>query len=143
MVTRLAVAAAVVCWAWSPPVPGPIIAGYSVVGEYQGHFGVDYLASFGSPVRAPIVGVVSFAGSVAGMRTVTIRSGDIRFSLSYLSVIMVEEGEMVARGAIVGESGIAHGREAVHMSVRVGERYVDPNGWCPPSRARLRLLPDE
>jgi murein DD-endopeptidase MepM/ murein hydrolase activator NlpD len=74
----------------SPPVDGPVIAGYAPVGQYAGHWGVDYAAEVGEAVRAPASGTVTFAGSVAGMRTVTIEPVDgFKVSLSYLSGIEV------------------------------------------------------
>ena len=57
------------------PVNGPVIAGYSPVGQYGGHWGVDYGVPTGTEVKAPASGRVTFAGSVAGMRSVTIEPG--------------------------------------------------------------------
>ena len=54
------------------PVDGPVISEYAPVGSYGGHWGIDYAAAVGTSVRAPASGRVTFAGSVAGMRSVTI-----------------------------------------------------------------------
>lgn len=128
-----------------PPVPGGVVAGFAPQGAYGGHWGIDLASAEGSPVRAPLSGVVSFAGSVAGMRTVTVVSGDLKVSVSYLSALASSSGQVVRRGQVVGQSGRAHGHEAVHLSIRIGDRYVDPAPflacrWRPISDA-LRLVP--
>lgn len=118
-------AIAVVCL--SPPVNGPASAGYSPSGQYAGHWGIDYEAAVGDLVRAPAAGVVTFAGSVAGMRSVTIQPvSGFKVSVSYLSEISVRTGERVGRGEAVGLVGLAHGRAGVHLSTRIEGRYVDP-----------------
>lgn len=140
MLTAMAVWLAVSCSGWAPPVEGELLAGFAPADSYAGHWGVDWAAPSGSVVRSPISGQVSFAGSVAGMKAVTIRSGEVRFTVSYLSVIGVEVGDRVGKGSPVGLSGYAHGREAVHMSLRVGTTYLDPLRWCPVGRGRVRLV---
>ena len=70
------------------PVDGPVVAEYAPVGFYGGHWGIDYAAAAGSQVRAPASGRITFAGSVAGMRSVTIEPvPGFKVSLSYLSEI--------------------------------------------------------
>ena len=109
------------------PVDGPIVAPYSPVGAYGGHWGVDYSAPVGTPVRAPASGVVTFAGSVAGMISVTIEPvSGFKVSVSYLSSHRVSTGQQVTRGMIVGLSGTPHRVPGVHLSTRIGGRYVDP-----------------
>ncbi|HEY5650909.1 MAG TPA: M23 family metallopeptidase [Acidimicrobiia bacterium] len=126
-----------------PPVPGPVVAPFEPAGSYAGHWGLDLSAPDGSAVVAPLSGVVTFAGEVAGMRSVTIRSSDdIRISLSYLSQVHVRAGERVAAGQIVGRSGRAHGEDGVHLSVREGTRYVDPAPFVRCANGAIRLLPD-
>lgn len=121
------VALAVVAVCMSPPVDGPVIADFAPVGRYGGHWGVDYSAVVGEPVRAPVSGTVTFAGSVAGMRTITIEPvSGFKVSLSYLSEVRVSSGSHVSLGTIVGLAGAAHGTPGVHMSTRINGRYVDP-----------------
>ena len=110
-----------------PPVNGPVIAGYSPSGHYGGHWGVDYGASLGDPVYAPLSGVVSFAGSVAGMQSITIQPvTGFKVSVSYLSAIDVSAGDYVRRGLRIGLAGVEDGVSGVHLSTRLGGRYVDP-----------------
>lgn len=109
------------------PFPGgDLIRPFAPEGAYAGHWGVDLAAPAGSPVSAPLDGRVSFAGSVAGMRTVTIEQGPMKVSLSYLGSVGVGPGTMVTAGDVVGTSGRAHGLDAVHLSVRLNGDYVDP-----------------
>ncbi len=126
------------------PVDGPLIAGYSPAGKYAGHWGVDFARERGGPVRAPIGGVVTFAGSVAGMRTVTIQpSIGVKVSVSYLDVVEVMSGAYVGMGQRIGRSGMAHGTSGVHLSLRFNGRYADPADLlCEPKDIghALRLL---
>jgi murein DD-endopeptidase MepM/ murein hydrolase activator NlpD len=109
------------------PVEGPVVEPYAPIGSWGGHWGIDIAAAPASPIRSPAGGSVAFAGSVAGMRTVSIETASgLRVSLSYLSAIGVGQGDRVESGQVVGRSGSAHGADALHMSVRVGGRYVDP-----------------
>ena len=109
------------------PVDGPVVGEYAPVGSFGGHWGIDYAVPVGSEARAPASGRVTFAGSVAGMRSVTIEPvPGFKVSVSYLSRITVSTGEVVERGEIIGEAGAPHGVDGVHLSTRVDGEYVDP-----------------
>jgi murein DD-endopeptidase MepM/ murein hydrolase activator NlpD len=126
------------------PVPGPVVAPYAPIGRYEGHWGVDLAAPLESPVRAAGDGVVTFAGTVAGMMSVTIdHGGGARSSVSYLSGILVGEGARIEAGTIVGRSGRSHQTAAVHFSVRIDGAYTDPlpHLMCVGSPGHLYLLP--
>ena len=133
--------------ALSPPVPGKIVRPFNPA-KGGGHFGVDLASPMAAPVRAPVSGTVTFAGKVAGMLSVTIApSPRVRVSLSFLSRIWVTTGRKVRTGDLLGRTGSDHGVGAVHLSLRVDGRYIDPRpalacGAYPPStRWGLRLLP--
>ena len=127
------------------PVEGPVLEPYAPTGAYAGHWGVDFAAVPGTVVVAPLDGRVSFAGSVAGMLTVTIERGDLKVSVSYLSEVLVTVGDEVSAGATIARSGSAHGTEALHLSTRIGGRYVDPAPFLAcafrPLSEALRLVP--
>lgn len=96
-----------------------------------GHRGVDVGAEPGTPVHASADGTVSFAGTVAGNRTVTVTHADgVRTSYSFLESIAVAEGQTVVRGDVVGAVGDGHpGQDLpahVHLSARRGDAYFDP-----------------
>ncbi|MCP3998076.1 MAG: M23 family metallopeptidase [bacterium] len=114
----------------SKPVAGTVLRIYEPVGRYGGHWGVDFAAEAGSAVLAADGGEVTFAGSVAGVLSVTVHhGGGLRTSYSYLSEVLVAAGQMVSRSDLLGRSGVDHGAEAVHFSVRIGDEYRDPEPW--------------
>ncbi len=94
----------------------------------------------------PDPGPSSFAGVVAGNQTVTVdHGGGLRTSYSYLADVLVKRGQRVEGSTTLGTSGVAHGSEGLHFSVRVGGTYVDPLSiigcrLSNPSKA-LRLVP--
>ena len=116
-----------VCPAESP-LPGPmvVVRRYAPVEPFSGHWGVDLSAPVGTQVRSVAGGAVTFAGSVAGMRSVTVdHGGGLRSTYSYLSAVAVEPGT-ISKGTVLGRSGEDHGVAALHFSIRAGGRYVDP-----------------
>ena len=109
------------------PVAGPVVAPFAPADRYEGHWGLDLSARYGSPVRASGGGTVTFAGIVAGMKSITIdHGGGLRSSVSFLSQILIDPGLRVEAGTVVGLSGKAHDVVAVHFSVRVDGEYTDP-----------------
>jgi len=122
--------------------PGPVARPFAPVGRYAGHWGIDYAMETGSVVTAVSNGVVTFAGPVAGMRSVTIdHGGGVRTSYSYLESIGVSIGDRVRRGHVLGTSGTDHGLSALHFSVRVHGSYVDPSFMFSCNRGTVRLSP--
>jgi murein DD-endopeptidase MepM/ murein hydrolase activator NlpD len=108
--------------AWDAPEDEPFAAG---------HRGIDVAAPAGAPVRASAAGVVSFAGNVAGNRTVSVDHPDgVRTTYSFLGTIAAHRGDAVAGGDDLGTVGIGHPNEGVpphvHLSARRGDVYFDP-----------------
>lgn len=107
--------------------PLEIVRPYGPTGRWSGHFGMDFAVPVGSVVRSAGSGTVTFAGVVAGRRSVTVdHGGGIRTSYSYLTTQLVTTGRRVGRGSPLGYSGIHDGRAAVHLSLRKGIDYLDP-----------------
>ncbi|MFZ0492350.1 MAG: M23 family metallopeptidase [Acidimicrobiia bacterium] len=121
--------------------PGVVERVFAPVGAYEGHWGVDYAMDVGSDVIVIADGVVTFAGTVAGMDSVTVDHGGLRTSYSYLEAIGVKSGERVHRGDVLGTSGTDHGIAALHFSTRVNGRYVDPTFVFTCYGGTLRLSP--
>jgi murein DD-endopeptidase MepM/ murein hydrolase activator NlpD len=143
---RWLIVVAAVWWsAVTPPCgtpPGEVVREFAPVGAYAGHWGVDFATGQGSEVVAAADGVVTFAGSVAGVRTVTVlHEGSLRASYSYLDEIAVAVGDSVRAGDVLGRSGVDHGVGAVHVSARVGGVYVDPMFMFSCERGTIRLSP--
>lgn len=138
------------CVGLEKPVSGEETAGYQPGPGYGGHWGLDLAAVGDEPVRAAAGGVVSFSGTVAGNRTVTVdHGGGLKTSYSYLARSQVAKGQWVARGQPLGEAdGRSHSGlpyPTLHFSVRINGTYVDPAprlGCLPRSpSAGLRLVP--
>lgn len=134
------------CAGLALPVDGAQVRGFAPTGRYSGHWGVDWSVPADTPVRAAGPGTVSFTGVVAANQTVTVdHGGGLRTSYSYLADVLVKRGQRVEGSTTLGTSGVAHGFEGLHFSVRIGGTYVDPLSiigcrLSNPSKA-LRLVP--
>ncbi len=128
-------------WAW--PADGPVLRPFSLSqDEYAAgqHRGIDIAAAKGEPVRAPVSGIVSFAGSIpGGGRALTIQTADgYAVTLLQLGSIAVTRGTPVVEEAVVGvvgesEDGVTR-EPHVHLGVRVAAEsngYVDPVSLLP------------
>ena len=117
-------------WQW--PILGEVIRGFEPPPTpfSSGHRGIDVAAPFGTPVRAPANGTVTFAGPVGGSLFVTIDVGDGYLATSsFLSQVLVKRGQHVAAGDVVALSGRGHPDEDpthLHFGVRLHGNYVDP-----------------
>ena len=126
------------------PVAAPIVGefGRVVDTEFQTQTlrkGVEFLAPFGSPVRAVAAGRVGFAGWFRGYgRLVILDHGDRYFTVSgHLDSIEVEVGEDVGAGhpiGSVGETGSLSGPR-LYFEIRRGGRSLDPRQWLPSRQA--------
>ncbi|MGQ9625978.1 MAG: LysM peptidoglycan-binding domain-containing protein [Anaerolineae bacterium] len=130
---------------WSGPFQAPLSSQVQVLSAFGGHraynggllhnrhTGVDLRAGAGAPVLAAAPGQVAFAGKldIRG-NTVILNHGRGAYSLySHLAEIMVEEGQEVEKGALlgtVGDTGRAVGPH-LHWEVRVGGICVEPLQW--------------
>lgn len=122
------------------PVAGSVVRRFHAPTAYgPGHRGVDLSAARGATVRATADGQVSFAGTVAGDRWVTVDHGGLRTTVGPLDLVAVTHGQRVSSGQPVGTTAGAHGTDAVHLSARVGDRYVDPLTLLLP--VRISLVP--
>jgi Peptidase family M23 len=130
--------------AWSWPVQGPVLQGFSfdpgdpyAAGQ---HRGVDIGAATGTSVLAPAAGTISFASTVpASGLCVTIETADgYSVTLTHLGTILVSRGAAVGEGDVVGTVGPSGTPDFdvpyVHLGIRVA---ADANGYVDP----LTLLP--
>jgi len=76
-------------------------------GVLQFHDGVDFRADTGTPVLAALDGVVSFVGEswLYGKYIIISHSNGYKTLYGHLSVISMKQGDRVARGRKIGESG--------------------------------------
>src|SRR5438270_799445 len=131
-------------YAWTWPVQGPVLLGFSFDSgqPYAGgqHRGIDIGAPSGTSVAAPASGTVTFAGTVpTSGRSVTIATQDgYSVTLTHLGSIGVAKGASVGEGATVGTVGPSGTPELdvpyVYMGVRVtaqAQGYLDPLSFLP------------
>jgi murein DD-endopeptidase MepM/ murein hydrolase activator NlpD len=105
---------------------------HPVLKSYRPHYGVDYGAPMGTPVRATAAGVVVLAGwDGGGGRTVKLRHPDA-FLTAYLHLSRfaagVKPGARVAQGDVIGYVGASGLATGPHLDYRVQHRgrWVDP-----------------
>jgi murein DD-endopeptidase MepM/ murein hydrolase activator NlpD len=134
-------------WAW--PVRGPVIHAFDPPDSPfgAGHRGIDIAVPVGTSIVAPESGSVSFAGPVGGHLFITIDHGaELQSTYSWLSAISVRRGGLVARGQVIGTTGIGHPGSAIphlHFGVRLAGSYVDPLDYLGPQSVAdlIRLTP--
>ena len=132
--------------AW--PLRGPLLTQYRNGSDPYAagqHRGIDIGAPVGAAVRAAADGSVTFAGSAGSSGlTVSMRSSDGRFDLSYLhlSALSVRKGEAVAASDPLGQVGTSgkpsDPRPHLHFGVRdagSAHGYRDPLDLLPPPLA--------
>jgi murein DD-endopeptidase MepM/ murein hydrolase activator NlpD len=133
-------------WTW--PVRGEVITPYRNGSDPYAsgqHRGIDIAAATGTTVVAATSGEVRFAGTAGSSGlTVSVRTADGRYDISYLhlSSTSVGEGDRVAAGQPLGAVGTTGTRSAtephLHFGVRdAGSRhaYHDPLRFLPPPTA--------
>jgi murein DD-endopeptidase MepM/ murein hydrolase activator NlpD len=97
------------------------------------HSGLDFCGGVGDPIYAPAAGVVVFAGplSVRGNATMIDHGWGVYSGYMHQSEILVNEGNVVEAGQLIGRVG-ATGRVTgphLHWEVFVGGVQVDPLDW--------------
>lgn len=102
-------------------------------GKQRMHAGLDFVASPGSPVRAPADGVVSFAGwDEQYGKLVSIDHGfGVLTRYGHNSQLYVQVGQKVSKYDVisaVGSTGRSTGAH-LHYEVRVNNIPVDPNNY--------------
>ena len=106
--------------------------GRDITGEYERHSGIDLYAPYGSSIYAADGGTVIFAGvySTYGYLTV-IDHGGIQTAYAHQSEILVNVGDSVFQGQLigkVGETGRAFGAH-LHFEVRVDGVQQNPREY--------------
>jgi hypothetical protein len=124
---------------WEPPVLHPrssrITSGFGHGREYNGevtgrHMGTDFAGAVGAPIHAPARGIVALVDDFfLGGGVIYLDHGQgLVTGYLHLSEALVEEGEWVEAGQLIGRVG-ATGRVTgphLHWLVRYGTITVDP-----------------
>jgi murein DD-endopeptidase MepM/ murein hydrolase activator NlpD len=120
----------------SVPIPGaPITSGFGsrvhpIYGDVRMHTGIDFGASYGTPIRAAADGVVVSAGPLGGYGNATVidHGNGLATLYGHQSSIAVSPGQRVSRGQVIGYvgcTGLCTGPH-LHFEVRVRGTPVDP-----------------
>jgi murein DD-endopeptidase MepM/ murein hydrolase activator NlpD len=120
----------------SVPIPGaPITSGFGsrvhpIYGDVRMHTGIDFGASYGTPIRAAADGVVVSAGPLGGYGNATVidHGNGLATLYAHQSSIAVSPGQRVSRGQVIGYvgcTGLCTGPH-LHFEVRVRGTPVDP-----------------
>ncbi|MGX7951226.1 peptidoglycan DD-metalloendopeptidase family protein [Tsuneonella sp. HG249] len=117
------------------PVPGPISSGFGtrrhpILGYFRRHAGMDFRASYGTPIVAVTDGVVTSAGRAGGCGNAVRlnHQGGISTRYCHMSRMAVSPGQGVRRGQVigyVGSTGLSTGPH-LHYEMYRGGRAVDP-----------------
>jgi murein DD-endopeptidase MepM/ murein hydrolase activator NlpD len=122
-----------------PPAEGTVVDSFREppCAYCPGNRGIEYELPAGSTVVASAPGVVSFAGTVAGVSYVVIDHGDgWRTTYGKLADVRVRGGQRLRQGQELGRSS-----DQLFFGLRSGERYVDPGRLLGVVRHRPRLVP--
>lgn len=117
------------------PVSGQLKTGFGTVrrvngSEVERHSGVDIAAPAGTPVRAANAGIVRLAAylNASGQTVVLDHGWGLTTSYSHLRRLLVREGQVVAKGEVIGEvgsTGVATGPH-LHWAASLYGIFIDP-----------------
>jgi len=97
-------------------------------GETRFHRGVDLRAAYGEDVAVGAGGRVAFAGPQGsyGNTVVVEHANGTRTRYAHLSVALVQEGDTVEPGQVVGRAGSSGRATAPHLHLEVTDRHGRP-----------------
>ncbi|HEX3897674.1 MAG TPA: M23 family metallopeptidase [Mycobacteriales bacterium] len=129
-----------------PLLPGPdtVAADFDPPAEpwLAGNRGIDLAGHAGEAVHAATDGVVSFAGTVAGIGVVTVTDGALRTTYEPLQPT-VRKGQQLTRGMVLGRLSLAGShclpQACLHWGLLRGSDYLDPLALL--GLEQVRLLP--
>ncbi|WP_420597059.1 peptidoglycan DD-metalloendopeptidase family protein [Deinococcus sp.] len=129
---------------WTKPFAAPLsstaFAGsfgqsrtYVKGGPVDYHYGADYPAKLGTPIKAVNDGTVVIAGMypVRGGLVMIDHGGGVSSLYFHQSKVRVKPGQKITRGEVIGEvgtTGISEGPH-LHLEIRVRGEATDPADW--------------
>lgn len=124
------------------PAVGPISGVYGSQRVYNGeprspHYGVDVAMPIGTPVLAPSAGVITLAEPdlfYSGGTIILDHGFRLSSSFLHLSKVLVEVGQEVQSGDVIGEIGASGRATGAHLDWRMSWRSerIDPQLLAPP-----------
>ncbi|GAA4003499.1 M23 family metallopeptidase [Deinococcus rubellus] len=119
----------------NPPIPGSFGQSrtYTPGSPVTYHYGADYPAKLGTPIRAVNDGTVVIAGlyPVRGGLVMIDHGGGVSSLYFHQSKILVKVGQSVKRGDVIGQvgtTGISEGPH-LHLEIRVRGEATQPADW--------------
>ena len=116
------------------PVPGPITSNYGlrmhpILGYARMHRGLDFRASYGSPIVAVADGVVARAGWAGGYgnQVRLNHAGGLSTSYSHMSRMAVAPGSRVRQGQVIGYIGTTGLSTGPHLHFETYQNGVTIN----------------
>jgi len=118
------------------PVEGRVLSSFGAKENGLHNDGVNIAAPRGAPVRAADNGVVAYAGQeIRGFGNLLLikHEGGLITAYAHTDAILVERGDKVTRGQVIGKVGTTGGVDTpqLHFEVRQGTRAVDPSRYLP------------
>ncbi|WP_230975406.1 murein hydrolase activator EnvC family protein [Acetobacter garciniae] len=110
------------------PVAGTLVSDWGSPTESGPATGRTYRTPAGAGVRAPCTGGVDFAGAFRtyGQMVILNCGQHYRFVLAGLSVLSVETGQSLTKGAPVGQMGNSGSSATLFIQLRHGQKTVNP-----------------
>lgn len=126
------------------PTDAPLSQGFGANPDYykqfgeNGHNGLDFAAAIGTPVKASADGVVffegdgsatSWMGSIAGY-CIILDHGDIYTGYAHLSSTIIDKGQSVKQGQVIGYSGRSGTATGPHLHFEfIAKPFFFGNGY--------------
>jgi murein DD-endopeptidase MepM/ murein hydrolase activator NlpD len=134
------IAAALAGFSW--PTVGPISGVYGSQRVYNGtprspHYGVDVAMPTGTPVAAPAPGIITLAEPdlfYSGGTVILDHGYGLSSSFLHMSKVLVEVGQELEAGDVLGEVGAGGRATGPHLDWRMSwrNRRIDPQLLAPP-----------
>jgi len=118
------------------PANGPITGVYGSQRYYNGvpkspHYGIDYAAPIGTPVKAPAAGVITMVHAdmfYSGGTLILDHGHGLSSTFLHLSEILVEQGQRVSSGMVIAKIGASGRATGPHLDWRMNwlDQRIDP-----------------
>jgi murein DD-endopeptidase MepM/ murein hydrolase activator NlpD len=132
-------------WSWPlRPAPDRVVRDFDPPAQpwLAGNRGIDLAGHRGQRVLAAGAGVISYAGTIAGIGVVSVTSGALRTTYEPLRV-RAHRGQAVAAGTILGTLTLDGSHclpgACLHWGLLRGDSYLDPLALL--GLEQVRLLP--
>lgn len=119
------------------PIKGRIISDFGPIAKGQKNDGINIAAREGTEVTAAGNGIVAYAGNdLKGYGNLVIikHNNDIMTAYAHQSDLLVQKGDQVFVGDVIGHVGSTGGvsQPQLHFAVRVGKKPINPLSYLPP-----------